>query len=154
MIKFIHINLYVKFCVFIQFHMYEYLSPYSFLVFELLVKNNSSGNLFFFNHLPVPLYCTYVVCTRGHRNISLIEDLVQLKAQKHKPTMVSAASPRAANPKMVESPASMAHASSSYAFPVDGYFKRPHTASNDGDIWLDSGWFFVGFGFGGRLTCN
>jgi hypothetical protein len=27
-------------------------------------------------------------------------------------------------------------------------------ASIDGDIWLDSGWFFVGFGVGGRLTHN
>ncbi len=128
------------------------LSPYSFLAFDLLVKNNSSGNLYFFHHLPVPLYCTYVLCTRGHCNILLIEDLVRLRAQKHKPTMASAASPRAANPKMVESPASMAHASSSYACAVDGYFKCPHTASIDGDIWLDSGWFFVGFGVGGRLT--
>ncbi len=66
--------------------------------------------------------------------------------------MASAASPRAADPKMVESPASMAHASSSYACAEDGYFKRPHTASIDGDIRLDSGWFFVGFGVGGRLT--
>jgi hypothetical protein len=68
--------------------------------------------------------------------------------------MASAASPRAADPKMVESPASMAHASSSYACTEDGYFKRPHTASIDGDIWLDSGWFFVVFGVGGCLTSN
>jgi hypothetical protein len=34
----------------------------------------------------------------------------------------------------------------------DGYFKRPHTASIDGDIWLDSGWCFVSFGVGGHLT--
>jgi hypothetical protein len=53
---------------------------------------------------------------------------------------------------MVESPASMADASSSYACAEDGYFKRPHRVSIDGDIWLDSGWFFVGFGVGGRLT--
>jgi hypothetical protein len=95
-----------------------------------------------------------VLCNRGHRNISLIEDLVQLRAQKHKPTMASAASPRTANPKVVESPASMVHASSSYASKEDGYFKRPHTVSIDGDIWLDSGWFFVGFGVGGCLTRN
>jgi hypothetical protein len=107
---------------------------------------------FFFDHLAVPLYCTYVLCTRQHCNISLIEDLVWLRAQKQKPTMASAASPRAANPKMVESPASMAHVSSSYACAGDGYFKRPHTASINGDIWLDSGWFFVGFGVGGHLT--
>jgi hypothetical protein len=66
--------------------------------------------------------------------------------------MASAASPRAANRKMMESPASMVHASSSYACAEDGYFKRPHMASIDGDIWLDSGSFFVGFGVGGHLT--
>jgi hypothetical protein len=53
--------------------------------------------------------------------------------------MASAASPRAADSKMVESPASLAHASSSYACAEDEYFKRPHTASIDGDIWFDSG---------------
>jgi hypothetical protein len=57
--------------------------------------------------------------------------------------MASAASPRAANPKMVESPASMAHASSFYACAEDGYFKHPHTASIDKDIWLYSGWLLV-----------
>ncbi len=60
--------------------------------------------------------------------------------------MASAASPRAADPKMVELPASMAHASSSYACTEDGYFKRPHTASIDGDIWLDSGCFLLVLG--------
>ncbi len=99
----------------------------------------------FFYHPAVSLYCTYILCTGGRHNISLIEDLVRLRAQKHKPTMASAASPRAANPKMVESPASMMHASSSYACTEDGYFKRPHTVSIDGGIWLDSGCFFVGF---------
>jgi hypothetical protein len=95
-----------------------------------------AGKLFFvFAKLGIPLVRTYVLCTRGHRNRLLIEDLVRLMAQKHKPTMMSAASPRAANPKMVESPASMAHASSSYACAEDGYFKRPHKASIDGDIW-------------------
>ncbi len=108
----------------------------------------------FFNHRPVPLYCTYVLCTQGRHNILLIEDIVQLRAQKHKPTMASAASPRAANPKMVESPYSMVHASSSYAWAEDGYFKHPHTVSIDGDIQWDSCWFFVGFGVGGCLTCN
>ncbi len=68
--------------------------------------------------------------------------------------MASAASPRAADPKMVESSASMAHVSSFYACAEDGYFKRPHMASIDGDIQLNSGWFFVGFGVGGRLTHN
>jgi hypothetical protein len=68
--------------------------------------------------------------------------------------MAFAASPRAADPKMVESPASMVHVSSSYACAEDGYFKRPHTASIDGDILLNSCWFFVGFLVGRRLTCN
>jgi hypothetical protein len=68
--------------------------------------------------------------------------------------MASAALPRAADSKMVESPASMAHASSSYACAEDGYFKRPHMVSIDGDIWLDSGWCFVGFGVGGNLTSD
>jgi hypothetical protein len=68
--------------------------------------------------------------------------------------MASAASPRADDPKMTESPASMAHASSSYACAEDGYFKRPDTMIIDGDIWLDSGWFFVGFGVGRRLACD
>ena len=53
--------------------------------------------------------------------------------------MAFTASPRAANPMMVESPAGMAHASSSYACAEDGYFKRPHTLIIDGDIWWDSG---------------
>ncbi len=66
--------------------------------------------------------------------------------------MASAASPRAEDPKMMKSPVSMVHASSSYACAEDGYFKRPDTISIDGDIWLDSGWFFVGFGVGGRLA--
>jgi hypothetical protein len=68
--------------------------------------------------------------------------------------MTSAASPRAADLKMVESPASMAHASFSYACAEDGYFKCPHMASIDGDISWDSCWFFVGFGVGGRLKRN
>ncbi len=128
------------------------LSPYRLGTFDGIIQKNMPRKLFFFYDQPVPLYCTYVLCTRGRRNILLIEDLVRLRAQKHKPTMASAASPRVADPKMVESPASMAHASSSYACAEDGYFKRPHTASIDGDIWLDSGWFFAGFGVRGRLT--
>jgi hypothetical protein len=68
--------------------------------------------------------------------------------------MASAASPRADDPKMVESPASMAHASSSYACAEDGYFKRPHMMSIDGDKRSDSGWVFVGFRVGGDLTCD
>ncbi len=66
--------------------------------------------------------------------------------------MASVASPRADDPKIMESPASMAHASSSYACAEDGYFKHPDTMSIDGDIWLESGWVFVGFGVGGRLA--
>jgi hypothetical protein len=59
--------------------------------------------------------------------------------------MASTASPRADDPKMVKLPASMVHVSSSYACAEDGYFKRPHMTSIDGDKRLDSGWFFVGF---------
>ncbi len=66
--------------------------------------------------------------------------------------MASAASSRADDPKMMEPPASMVHASSSYACTEDGYFKRPNTMSIDGDIRLDRGWFFVGFGVGRRLA--
>ncbi len=55
--------------------------------------------------------------------------------------MAFAASPRAANPKMVESPASMAHASSSYACAEDGYFKHPIP-----QVLLEIfGWTVVGF---------
>jgi hypothetical protein len=126
-------------------------SPYRLGTVDGIVKKNMPGKLFF-DHWPVPLYCTYVLCTWGHRNILLIEDLVRLRAQKHKPTMASAALPRAANPKMVESQDSMAHGSSSYACAEDGYFKHPPTVSIDGDIWWDNCWFFVGFGVGGCLT--
>jgi hypothetical protein len=68
--------------------------------------------------------------------------------------MASAASPRADDPKMMESPASMVHASSSYACAEDGYFKHPDRISIDGNIRSDSGWFFVGFGVGGCLARN
>ncbi len=68
--------------------------------------------------------------------------------------MASTASPRADDPKMVESPASMAHASSFYAYAEDGYFKCPHMMSSDEDKRSDSGCFFVGFGVGGHLTRN
>ncbi len=66
--------------------------------------------------------------------------------------MVSAASPRAANLKISESPPSTAHASSSYACAQDEYFIRPHRTSINGDKRLDSGWILVGFGTGGHLT--
>ena len=55
-------------------------------------------------------------------------------------------------PKMVESPANIAHAPPSYACAQDGYFKRSHTMSFDGDKRWDSGWILFGFGVGGRLT--
>jgi len=55
--------------------------------------------------------------------------------------MASAASPRADNPKMVELPASMAHASSSYACAENGYFKHPHIR-----VLIEiRGWTVVGF---------
>ena len=66
--------------------------------------------------------------------------------------MASAASPRVDDSKMVESPASMAHASSSYACTEDGYFIHPLMTSIDGDKRSVSGWFFIGFGVGGDLT--
>ncbi len=85
------------------------------------------------------MYRTYVLCTRKRRNILLIEDLLRERAQKHKPTMASAASPRADDPKMMKSTASMVHVSSSYACTEDGYFKCPDMMSIDGDSRLDSG---------------
>ena len=68
--------------------------------------------------------------------------------------MASAASPRASDPKMVESPASMAHASSSYACTEDGCFKRPHMTSIDGDKRSNSVFVVVGVGVGRCLTCD
>ncbi len=59
--------------------------------------------------------------------------------------MASAASPSAANPKMVELCNHMAQASSPHGCAEDGYFKPLHPPNIDGDIWLDMGWFFVGF---------
>jgi hypothetical protein len=66
--------------------------------------------------------------------------------------MASAASPRAADPKILELSPSTVHASFSYACAQDGYFKHPHMTSIDGDKRLDSGWILVGFSIGGRLT--
>ena len=66
-----------------------------------------------------------------------------IKGTQTQPTMASAASSRADNPKMVESPASIVHASSFYACAEDGYFKRPHRKSIDGDKRSDSGWFLL-----------
>ncbi len=56
------------------------LSPYCLGTFDGIVKKNMPGKLFFY-HQPVPLCCTYVLCTRGRCNILLIEDLVRLRAQ-------------------------------------------------------------------------
>jgi hypothetical protein len=56
--------------------------------------------------------------------------------------MASAALPRADDPKMMESPVSMAHESSTYACTEDGYFKRPHMTNIDEDERLDSGQLF------------
>jgi hypothetical protein len=120
----------------------------------MVLSEISCWESFFSNHKTVPLYRMYVLCTRERHNTSLIEDQLQKRAQKHKPTMASAVSPRADDPKMMESPASMLQASFSCACAEDGYFKRPDTMSIDGDIRSDSGWFFVGFGVGGHLACD
>ncbi len=65
--------------------------------------------------------------------------------------MVSTASPRAANPKVMESPVSMAHASSLYACAEDVYCKHPCMLIIVGDNWSDSSGCLVGFGIGGHL---
>jgi hypothetical protein len=71
---------------------------------------------------------------------------------KHNPTMASAASPSAADPKMADLCNHTAHASSSDGFAEDGYFKRPIQPNIYGDIWSVSGWFFVGFWVGRPRT--
>jgi hypothetical protein len=49
------------------------LSPYRPESFDGIVKNKLLGKLFFFfDPSEVPLYHTYVLCTQGRRNISLI----------------------------------------------------------------------------------
>ena len=68
--------------------------------------------------------------------------------------MVSAASHKATDPKMVESQVSMAHLPSSYACTEDGYFKHPHMLIIDGDNLSASSWFFLCFGVGRHLTCD
>ena len=75
---------------------------------------------------------------------------------KHNSTMVSDASPGTADPKtkMNESFVHTAQISSDRACAQDGYFKRPHPTIIDGDKRSDSGWFCVGFGVGGRFTCD
>jgi hypothetical protein len=68
--------------------------------------------------------------------------------------MVSDASPGTADPKMNKSFVHTAQMSSNRACAQDGYFECPHPTIIDGDKGSDSGWFFIGFGVGGRLTCN
>jgi hypothetical protein len=71
---------------------------------------------------------------------------------KHNPTMASADSPSAADPKMRDMCNHTAQASSSDGCAEDGYFKRPIQPNIDGDIWSFSGWVFVGFWVGRPLT--
>ena len=52
------------------------ISPYCRTSFDDSFKDKLPGNLFFIYQKRVPLYCTYVVCTQGCHNISLIEDEV------------------------------------------------------------------------------
>jgi hypothetical protein len=66
--------------------------------------------------------------------------------------MVSNASPGTADPNMNKSFVHTAQMSFNSACAQDGYFKRPHPTIIDDDKRLDSGWYFVGFGVGGRLT--
>jgi hypothetical protein len=73
---------------------------------------------------------------------------------KHNQTMVSAASPSTANPKMVELCNHTAQPSSHHARAEDGHLKCPHPLNIGGDFWSDSGWVFVGFGISKHLTCN
>jgi hypothetical protein len=60
--------------------------------------------------------------------------------------MVSDASPSTAAMKMNEYFIHMAHMSYDRACAQDVYLKCPNPT--------DSGWFLVGFGDGGHLTCN
>ncbi len=66
--------------------------------------------------------------------------------------MASEATPITANPKMMEVCNQTAQSTAHHTCAQDGYFKHPHTPIIDGYKWLDSGWFFLGFGMGGRLT--
>ncbi len=68
--------------------------------------------------------------------------------------MASKATPNAANPKMTELYNKTAQSSAYHACTEDEYFKHPHTPIIDGNKWLDSGWFLLGFGVGGHLTSN
>ena len=68
-------------------------------------------------------------------------------------SIVFAASPRAAHPKMVELCDRTAHVSSHYAFTEDGNLKCPHPPILLMEIigWI-GGWLLVGYGVGGHLT--
>jgi hypothetical protein len=71
---------------------------------------------------------------------------------KHNPTMASAASPSTADPKMADLCNHTTQAYSSDGCTEDGYVKRPIQPNIDGDIWSVSGWVFVDFWVGRRLT--
>jgi hypothetical protein len=71
---------------------------------------------------------------------------------KHNQTMASAASPSAANPKMVKLCSHTAQPSSNHACTENGCLKCPHPPNIGGDFWSDSDWIFVGFGISGHLT--
>jgi hypothetical protein len=55
-------------------NVFRIVSPYRFLLTDDSVRKKSPGTLIFvFDHETVPMYRTYVLCTRERRNISLIE---------------------------------------------------------------------------------
>ncbi len=105
---------------------------------------------------PVHKNQSCVECTIYSRDISLIYVKVRFVyvevRPKHNSTMVSDASPGTTDPKMNESFVHTAQMSSDRACAQDGYFEGPHPTIIDDDKRSDSGWFFVGFGVGGRLT--
>jgi hypothetical protein len=68
--------------------------------------------------------------------------------------MVPDASPSTAAQKMNKYFVHMAQMYYDCARTQDVYLKRPHPTIFDGDIRWDSGWFLVGFGVGGHLTCD
>jgi hypothetical protein len=77
-----------------------------------------------------------------------------IDGHKRNSTMVSAASPGTTTLKMNKYFVHMAHISSDRTCTQDGYLKCPHLTIIDGDMRWASGWFLVGFGVGGHLTCN
>ena len=60
---------------------------------------------------------------------------------KHNLTIISAASPSPANPKMVKLYNHTAQTSSSHKCAEDGHLKCPDLPNIDGDIWLD--WWLI-----------